>query len=62
MESIIFMVRMNVIRTIRMILRRAYNMGSPVRSKKMADSEVLDVAAATGLLKPKMIGIGDDRS
>jgi FtsP/CotA-like multicopper oxidase with cupredoxin domain len=33
-------------------------MGSPVRSKKMAFSELQDVAAATGLLKPKMVRIG----
>jgi FtsP/CotA-like multicopper oxidase with cupredoxin domain len=36
----------------------AYNMGSPVRSKKMAISEPLDVAATAGLLKPKMVRIG----
>jgi FtsP/CotA-like multicopper oxidase with cupredoxin domain len=36
----------------------AYNMGSPVRSKKMAISQPLDVAATAGLLKPKMVRIG----
>ena len=33
-------------------------MGAPVRSKKMAVSSLLDVAAATGLLKAKMVRIG----
>jgi FtsP/CotA-like multicopper oxidase with cupredoxin domain len=33
-------------------------MREPVRSKKMADSGPQDVAAATGLLKPKMVRIG----
>ena len=33
-------------------------MGAPVRSKKMAVFEPSDVAAATGLLKPKMVRIG----
>jgi FtsP/CotA-like multicopper oxidase with cupredoxin domain len=33
-------------------------MGSPVRSKKMAVSSLQDVAAATRLLKPKMVRIG----
>jgi len=33
-------------------------MGPPVRSKKMAVSSLQDVAATTGLLKPKMVRIG----
>ena len=46
------------LQVINAIGRRAYNMGAPVRSKKMAVSSLQDVAAATGLLKPKMVRIG----